>query len=79
MLPEVNDLFTSEQLETLINQAIQQGQMLTSIQVYEVIPGTEDDLELFLAVRDALTGRGVLVQDDNERSLAEGDDEEWLV
>ena len=79
MLPEVNDLFTLEQLETLINQAIPEGQMVTPIQVYEVIPAAEDDLELFLVVKDALLGRGVSVQEESEGPIAAGDDEEWLV
>jgi RNA polymerase primary sigma factor len=79
MLPEVNDLFTLEQLETLINQAIQEGQMVTPIQIHEVIPATEDDLELFLVVKDALLGRGVSVQEESEGPIIDGDDEEWLV
>lgn len=73
MSDEVNVLFTEDQLQALVNQAIQQGRTLTPEQVYEVIPKAEDDTDMYLKVTNALKGWEITVTED-ENDLVEDDE-----
>ena len=64
MSHEVNVLFTEDQLQALVNQAIQQGHTLTSEQIYESIPEAEDNSELYLMVKNAIKGWEIQVAED---------------
>lgn len=78
MSHEVNILFREEQLQNLVNQAIQQGRMLTPEQIYEAIPEAEDDAEMYLSVKDAIKGWEITVTEEVDASVPDDEMDEDL-
>ena len=79
MSHEVNVLFTEDQLQALVNQAIQQGQTLTPEQVYEVFPEAEEDTEVYLTVKSAMKGWEIAVGEDEDTLVQDDSEDEDLI